>query len=250
MTAPNRSTAVMQRRATTAPDELDYFPTPPWATRALCRFLSDEGGEPVEVQRAWEPACGEGHMVRPLREYFADVHASDVHPYTPGQAHCDFLIDLPGLPVADWIITNPPFNIGDQFAQTAMARARRGVALFVRSAFAEGAERYRSLFTEAARPTWELAFCERVVLLKGRLIRSGAPDPFNLDEHGKPKKASSATSYSWLIWQIGRHDTRKRWIAPAHAPRSNAPAIIPTTATCLAPPKDHCCEPPRHPRHA
>ena len=32
--AQNTSTAVMARRAE-APDSLDFFPTPPWATRAL-----------------------------------------------------------------------------------------------------------------------------------------------------------------------------------------------------------------------
>lgn len=34
----NVSTAVMQRRVE-APDSLDFFPTPPWATRALCEHV-------------------------------------------------------------------------------------------------------------------------------------------------------------------------------------------------------------------
>ena len=30
---------------------------------------------------AWDPARGEGHMTRPLTEYFARVEASDIHDY-------------------------------------------------------------------------------------------------------------------------------------------------------------------------
>lgn len=213
MTGPNRSSAVMQQRRD-APDELDYFPTPPWATRALCEWLGAHLGEPLEIQRVWEPACGELHMARPLREYFAEVWATDVWRYTPDHGICDFLLDGPSHGEFDWIITNPPFNIGEWFVQKAIERARRGVAMFVRSSFSEGGERYSSLFTDEDRPAYELVFCERVVCLKGRLIQSGRPDPFNLDDSGTPRKASTATSYCWLIWMPGQHDTRKRWIRP------------------------------------
>lgn len=213
MSGQNRSSAVMQQRID-PPDALDYFPTPPWATRALCEFLANRLHEALELQRVWEPACGEMHMARPLGEYFASVTATDVHRYGPDHGICDFLLDGPSQGEFDWIITNPPFAIGDWFIQKARARARRGVAMLVRSSFAEGGERYESLFTEEDRPSYELVFCERVVMLKGRLIRTGAADPFNLDDAGKPKKASSATSYVWMIWQPGQHDTRKRWIAP------------------------------------
>lgn len=214
---PNRSAAVMQQRLRDdVPDPLDYYPTPPWATRALCEWLAGEGGEPLEIQRAWEPACGELHMARPLAEYFAQVTATDVYRYTPDHGIHDFLDELAPSPVpdADWIISNPPFVVGDRFVHRALQRARRGVAMFVRVAFGEGADRYETLFHPEARPTAELTFSERVVLLKGRLIRANAPDPFSLDDAGVPRKASTATAYCWLIWRHGEHDTRKRWIRP------------------------------------
>lgn len=214
MTRQNTSSAVMQQRHA-APGELDYFPTPPWATRALCEFLGSHLGEPMDIHRVWEPACGEGHMARPLREYFAHVHATDVYRYNQQHGICDFLDDGPTQGEFDWIITNPPFAVGDWFVQKAQERARRGVAMLVRGAFAEGGERYEALFTPEDRPSYELVFCERVVMAKGRLIQAGKPDPFNIDEStGEPRKASSATSYVWMIWQPGNHDTRKRWIRP------------------------------------
>lgn len=75
----NRSTAVMQRRAEPH-DSLDDFPTPPWATRALCEFLR-RSGEDTANMVAREPAANRGYMVRPLKEYFGRVEASDVHDY-------------------------------------------------------------------------------------------------------------------------------------------------------------------------
>lgn len=208
----NRSAAVMAQRIEPH-DSLDYFPTPPWATRALCEFLANVVREPLEIQRAWEPACGELHMARPLREYFAHVHASDVFRYTPDHAICDFLAHGPSQGEFDWIITNPPFALGEQFILHAIRRARRGVAVLVRTSFTES-ERYESLFHPDVAPAFVITFSERVVMLKGRLVQSGKADPFNPDEHGTPRKASTATSYAWLIWQSGQHDTRHRWIKP------------------------------------
>lgn len=212
MTA-NRSTAVMQRRHEPH-DSLDYFPTPPWATRALCEKLMTKS--PLTKLTVWEPACGEGHMARPLSEYFGRVYASDVFDYAdtfPEQDDiCDFLCewDHPALfqpqpdhavdrsRPADWVITNPPFRLGEDFIRTALRRATTGVAVFVRTSFLEGIERHRSLFTQSP-PSLVLQFAERVPLVKGRL----------------DKEASSATSYCWIVWEKAAGDrTHFDWIAP------------------------------------
>lgn len=222
----NRSTAVMQRREATSDDRhgprgiatsLDYFPTPPWATRAACEFICEELGEVLPMQTCWEPACGEGFMARPLAEWFSHVVASDVQPYAPDQKLFDFT--LPGQPAwapagwqPEWLFTNPPFQLATDFVRLGIERAKRGVVMFVRGAFTEGDERFHELFSKDRRPSYVVTYCERVVLLRDRLIRAGAPDPFNLDEDGKPRRASSATSYALLIWLPGMRDTRHRWI--------------------------------------
>lgn len=211
----NTSTAVMQRRAPTAADALDYFPTPPWATRALCEWLMNEAGEETLEQSAWEPACGEMHMAAPLAEYFESVRASDCHPYTPDVELLDFL--MPGLVdrgETDWTITNPPFKLAQQFIETALLASRRGCAMFLRSAFLEGQDRYRTLFSTQP-PTAVLQFSERVCLLQERLVQLGKPDPFNLKD-GAPVKAATATSYVWLVWQKGAMGggTTLHWIPP------------------------------------
>jgi hypothetical protein len=179
-------------------DSLDYFPTPPWATRALCEFL---GRQHTESMTCWEPACGEGHMAKVLAEYFKDVHASDVHPYGFGRVD-DFLLHNPAPPVFDWIITNPPYRLGLDFVVTALSRAKAGVAMLVRLQFLEGQSRYRGLFKKHP-PTWILQFTERVTLLKGRLYDRNNGD-------------ASATAYCWLIWRLPyfNYGTKFAWIAP------------------------------------
>lgn len=194
MSSQNTSTAVMQRRVE-AHDSLDDFPTPPWATRALCEFLIGEGLSLGEMS-CREPAANRGHMVRPLAEYFASVDASDVHDYGVGYPVRDFLFPGP-LAMVDMTISNPPFRLAEQFIARAFATSGAGVAMIVRSAFLEGQGRYERLFAKNP-PSFVLQFTERVVMHKGRLAPEG----------------STATAYAWLIWLEGEAETRLRWIAP------------------------------------
>ena len=84
----NTSYAVMAQRIE-AQDNLDDFPTPPWATRALIEHVLG-GKKRVKSQVCLEPACGSGHMAKVLSEYFGKVKAADIHPYGYGGVH-DFL---------------------------------------------------------------------------------------------------------------------------------------------------------------
>jgi hypothetical protein len=197
MAGQNRSTAVMQRRVEPH-DSLDDFPTPPWATRALCEWLHGEGH--IEASMTCrEPAANRGFMVRPLSEFFAAVEAADIHDYGEGYPILDYLFgEAP--PLVDWTITNPPFRLAEQFLQRMLDTSRRGCAVIVRSAFLEGRARFDRLFS-VRPPAVVLQFVERVPMVKGDVDRD----------------AASATSYSWLVW-IGReHDTRLRWLPPCRA---------------------------------
>lgn len=206
----NTSHAVMQQRAEPH-DSLDDFPTPPWATRALLRhvvmpsldvFAPDQW---LKKQTVWEPACNRGHMSDPLGEYFGAVWATDIHGYgLDGAAQHDFL--LPYLPQAlqwagdqhvDWVISNPPFRLAEQFIERASTVARIGFAFLVRTSFLEGGGRYENLFSKNP-PSIVAQFAERVPMVKGRY------DP----------DASTATSYCWLVWIDGEPGTRLVWIPP------------------------------------
>lgn len=192
----NTSSAVMQQRS--EPHySLDDFPTQPWATRALCKHVLS--GCYLKNKTAWEPACNRGHMSVPLLEYFGAVWASDIHDYgTPGSFQHDFL--FPVMPLSespDWIISNPPFRLAEQFIAKARDLATEGVAMIVRTSFLEGIGRYENLFSKNP-PSIVAQFSERVPMVKGRLTATG----------------STATSYCWLVWIRGAGKTKLVWIPP------------------------------------
>jgi hypothetical protein len=199
----NTSHAVMSQRHEPH-DSLDFFPTPPWAARALMEHVLGCAAEPNlwAWSRAWEPACGNGDMAKALEPYFGEVRTSDVHDYGWGHEVRDFLMPEQNAAATDWIITNPPFRLGPEFAITAIQRAKSGVAMLVRTAFLEGGKRHRELF--APHPPSAVAqFVERVPMFKGRL------DP----------KGATATSYCWVVWErtVPWTGTRLVWIPPCRA---------------------------------
>jgi len=230
----NRSSAVMQQRRPTPIEALNYFPTPPFATRALCEFLEAEIPE-LRRMSCWEPACGEMHMAKPLAEFFAHVRASDVYQYRPEHEIIDFPFIGKFEPPVDFVITNPPFTLAQDFIEAGLVVARVGVAMLVRSAFLEGEERGSELFARNP-PSFVLQFMERVVMLEGRLVRKGAPDPRPDDPE---KKASTATSYCWLVWLKGREgDCRLRWLPPAFTRLERSGDYPALRAEVLPPPED------------
>ena len=182
----------------------DFFPTPPWSTRALVKnILQEKLGyfERRDRQIVWEPACGEGHMAEVLREYCDDVTASDIWDYGYGDHTVDFLqceqFNRKNED-ADWIITNPPFGKKtDLVALHALKLAKVGVAMFVRLQWLETIGRYETIFRDTP-PTLIAFFAERVNLCKDRWNPTG----------------TTATAYIWLVWVKGRQPMPPFWIPP------------------------------------
>jgi hypothetical protein len=189
------------------PSSLEFFPTPPWATRALCEHVLGR----TDHMTCWEPAAGEGHMAEPLRSYFRHVHASDVFDYGRGYARGLFAAPNGGALIDDfarwqgpdespaWIITNPPFSLATGFLDRALGEASTGVALFVRLQWLESADRYGAVFRRSPPNTVAL-FVDRVALAKGRWDPDG----------------STATAYCWCVWDAVRRNaaTTLQWIPP------------------------------------
>jgi hypothetical protein len=189
----NRSHAVMAQRAELK-NSLDDFPTPPWATRALIEHVVDAKAS-LASMTCLEPACGRGHMSIALAEYFREVVSYDVFAYGFGRV-ADFLKHKHEDQSFDWVITNPPFRLGEEFIKRSMKIARRGVAMLTRTVFIESIGRYESLF-HPNPPSAFAQFVERVPMVKGRL----------------DKKASTATGYGWLVWEkASTAGTRLVWI--------------------------------------
>jgi hypothetical protein len=190
------SPAVMAQRSEPV-DSLDFFPTPPWATRAFVQHVALPvlGVHNDQDELVWECACGEGHMAEPLKETFTFTMATDIFDYGYGKVE-DFMAADEGRPHTDWTFTNPPFNAAVAFARKALRISVRGVALLVRTQWLHTIERYE-LFRD--HPPFVIAYyVERVPMHRGRWEPEG----------------STATDYCWVCWKRGAEPRAPLWIPP------------------------------------
>ena len=185
----------MAQRAEPA-DSPDDFPTPPWATRALIEHVLGNKGD-LATQACLEPACGAGHMAKVLKEYFGEVDSADAYEYGYGRRR-DFLAYPYETNSVDWVITNPPFRLAEEFVLRALRVARCGVAILARTVFLESVGRHMRIFRETP-PTVFAQFVERVPMVRGRLDGN----------------ASTATGYAWFVWRKDvAEPPRLVWVPP------------------------------------
>jgi hypothetical protein len=91
--------------------KLQFFPTPPWAVRALIHTLRGLNDGDLPFQTVLEPCAGLGHIIVPLREEGLTVLPSDIHDFGKGFPIMDFLEDERFFgDQADVVITNPPYG--------------------------------------------------------------------------------------------------------------------------------------------
>ena len=108
--------------------KLDFYPTPPEVTLALLKFLNLP-----QKTIVWECACGNGAMVDVMEHCGYSVIATDI------AFGSDFLTAVPQD--ADWIITNPPFSLAENFILRA-AQHKKPFALLLESQFWNAKKRY------------------------------------------------------------------------------------------------------------
>jgi len=154
----------------------DCYDSPPVAVYALLK---------VErlPQRIWEPACGKGNIVLPLRAAGHNVVATDLNDRgCPDSLNgVDFL--LPCRRISDAVITNPPFALAEKFVATALERAPL-VIMLLRLAFMES-ER-RSYLLDTGKLARVHVFARRLPMMH----RAGWQGP----------RASSAMALAWFVW--------------------------------------------------
>ena len=177
---------------------LDDFPTPPWATRALLKYVINKHN--ISSMTCLEPACNRGYMSFVLEESFKSVTSKDIHNYGYGDKE-NFLLSKYKKNSFDWVITNPPFNMAEEFFKLSDKIAKVGVALLVRTVFLESIGRYNNIFLRHP-PSKFAQFSERVPMIKGKL----------------DKKASTATGYAWIVWEKNiKTKSKLMWIPPCRS---------------------------------
>ena len=168
----------------------DFYPTPAWATKALLDHESFKG-------TIWEPACGDGAMSKVLQAEGYVVHSTDLYDTGYGQPGVDF---LKARLRANNIVTNPPYHSAEGFLHKALRAAEHKVALLLRLAFLEGANRYKTVFSKCP-PSRVWVFSQRVTFYPKDVERKG----------------SGTTAYAWFVWDIGADpETELLWFPPTY----------------------------------
>ena len=168
----------------------DFFPTPAWATHALIDNEIFQGD-------IWESACGNGAMSEVLERTGETVISSDLYDRGYGEAGVDFLSPTRR---SKNIITNPPYNAAEGFVRAGLQAADNKFALLLRLAFLEGANRKRTIFTDAP-PSRVWVFSERITFYPA----------------GAVQKGSGTTAYAWFVWdKDASSGTELRWLEPGY----------------------------------
>lgn len=160
-------------------EEHDFYPTPPEPTRAL---LSAEASRLQGEAEIWEPAAGDGAMVRELQAVGLRVRASDLIDRGAGaqiRSFYDFTCG-DGMPTA--IVTNPPFaecNSGRWIRHAMEALDCRYMALLLPLNW-PGAESRSAL--------WARHTPARVYLMRWRIDFTGKGAPPMLN--------------AWFVWDL------------------------------------------------
>ena len=167
-----------QTETSAARAENDFYATEPKAIEELMKI------EKLN-KKIWEPACGMGHLAKPLIREGYEVRCTDLIDRGFGEGGVDFLWQF-----EDWdgdIITNPPYRLAEEFIRHGLDIIQKGnkVCMFLKLTFLEG-QRRRWLFENHPPKT--------VWVSSGR-IKCGT--------NGNFEGCSSMMAQAWYIWEKG-----------------------------------------------
>ena len=191
-------------------EALDYYATPP---QEVTNILKTMGLEITAQDYILDPACGGGHMMKGIVDYFPrvqlvgtdikdrttqlikDLKENTNSTYYYGKEY-DFLSDEYPIDECDYIIMNPPFSIIIPFVQHSLDIAKKGVLMFGRLQFLESVARYEKIFIDNP-PTDVWVYVDRVACYKNGDFST---------------KSSSVQAYAWFYWdkeKIGQNTNLK-----------------------------------------
>ena len=163
--------------------ENDFYATHPDSTKALLEV------EEI-IYPALEPACGEGHISKLLD--IMDTRSTDLIDRGYGLSGVDFLTeDLRDYANFNTVITNPPFNLFQEFVEKALKIATKKVIMFGKLQALEGIKRATFLQKTPLRTVY-------VFKKRQQPMRNGKEN-----DEITGKKMSSTMAFAWFVWEIG-----------------------------------------------
>ena len=175
----------------------DFYETPAWAIESLCERVKFH-------KNIWEPSFGRGAISRVLMKEGYNVKSTDLHDQGGEKLDCngkpieyqelDFLQCYPDLfPSNDLvgrydIITNPPFNLMNDFIIQAGKLCNDKFAFLGRMALLEGKYRYNNIYSQDLRCNLE------TVLVATKRVNFVSPTI-------TVKSSSNAMAMAWFVFK-------------------------------------------------
>lgn len=157
--------------------EHDFYTSPPEVVEELLKRVHIPKTDSI-----WEPAVGHGALSTRMRELgYKNVLASDIVDRGYGEVN-DF-IKNPMFFKADHQITNPPFNISQEWVNIALKHVPGKICVFHKLKFIEGQKRYKELFSHGK--------LEKIFAFSYRV---------NCSRNDVKSKNSSKEPYAWYIF--------------------------------------------------
>lgn len=213
MNAPVACPAIAKKAHLWDRDPFDWYIEPVAATEALLareRF----------VGAVWDPACGQGNVIRALAKAGIPAYGTDVVDrgleFVDGfRGLHDFLKDDPSqilrFALPSNIVCNPPFFRAtgtEDFIRRALTLAAGKVAIFADIKFLAGGKRAGGLYAENP-PSRVYILAKRPSCPPGALLRAGG------------KAQGGTADWCWLVWDLAAPtgDTRMIWLRAMVASR-------------------------------
>lgn len=170
----------------------DFYPTP---TEVIDKLFDNYYLEGVHNETILEPCAGDGAIVATIRNRYPqstifaieidDSHGSKLE--TSGATKitiADYLkIADKTFPAIDWIITNPPFSLAQEFIEKSLKIAQKGVIMLLRLNF---------LGSQKRHDFWVKNPPSKIMVLSKRPSFTG---------HG-----TDSQEYAWFIWDKLSHE--------------------------------------------
>jgi hypothetical protein len=166
--------------------ENDFYATHPDSTKAIL-------GKEELLGSILEPACGEGHISKEILKKYpnADLYSCDLVDRGYGfPKNVDFLRPE-YLGEYHIVITNPPFNLFQEFVEKALKIATKKVIMFGKLQALEGIKRATFLQKTPLRTVY-------VFKKRQQPMRNGKSN-----DEITGKKMSSTMAFAWFVWEVG-----------------------------------------------
>ena len=157
----------------------DFYETPYSLTR---KFLDVETFD--KSLTVCEPACGGGAISNILKERWENSLVSAYDEET------NFLSETGNY---DYIVTNPPFSLAQEFILKAKTVANHKFALLLPLSYLHGKKRYDEIYSDREYPLKKVYVFTRYPMLGDKLREDG-------------KYTTGMMVYAWFVWEKGYSD--------------------------------------------